>query len=281
MIATIETNSQKYKIDLTKPLDISMPLRASKKNVNAWYIDEPTIEPVVLDGWTASVAEGASINFNNINFNPHAHGTHTECVGHITEKVHSINQNLKQFFFLAEVVTVAPEKYMKDYIISKKQVQFALGNKKREALVVRTMPNTKEKLSTQYSNTNWPYFEKEAIEYLVKKGVKHLLIDLPSVDREKDGGELLCHNTFWNTKGKIRMDATITELIYVDNKIDDGTFFLNLQVAPFENDASPSKPILYKIEDGCISIKYENIVLLKRLQLKVFLLMKAHLYLRS
>jgi arylformamidase len=249
MIATIETNSQKYKIDLTKPLDISMPLRASKKNVNAWYIDEPTIEPVVLDGWTASVAEGASINFNNINFNPHAHGTHTECVGHITEKVHSINQNLKQFFFLAEVVTVAPEKYMKDYIISKKQVQFALGNKKREALVVRTMPNTKEKLSTQYSNTNWPYFEKEAIEYLVKKGVKHLLIDLPSVDREKDGGELLCHNTFWNTKGKIRMDATITELIYVDNKIDDGTFFLNLQVAPFENDASPSKPILYKIED--------------------------------
>ena len=249
MIATIETNSQKYKIDLTKPLDISMPLRASKKNVNAWYIDEPTIEPVVLDGWTASVAEGASINFNNINFNPHAHGTHTECVGHITEKVHSINQNLKQFFFLAEVVTVAPEKYMKDYIISKKQLQFALGNKKREALVVRTMPNTKEKLSAQYSNTNWPYFEKEAIEYLVKKGVKHLLIDLPSVDREKDGGELLCHNTFWNTKGKIRMDSTITELIYVDNKIDDGTFFLNLQVAPVENDASPSKPILYKIED--------------------------------
>ena len=249
MIATIETNSKKYKIDLTKPLDISMPLRASKKNVNAWYIDEPTIEPVILDGWTASVVEGASINFNNINFNPHAHGTHTECVGHITEKVHSINQNLKQFFFLAEVITVAPENFMEDYVISKKQLQFALGNKKREALVVRTMPNTKEKLSAQYSNTNWPYFQKEAMEYLVKKGIKHLLIDLPSVDREKDEGELLCHNIFWNTKGKLRMDATITELIYVDNKIDDGTFFLNLQIAPFENDASPSKPILYKIED--------------------------------
>lgn len=249
MIATIETNSQKYKIDLTKPLDISMPLRASKKNVNAWYIDEPIIEPVVLDGWTASVVKGASINFNNINFNPHAHGTHTECVGHITEKVHSINQNLKQFFFLAEVITVAPEKYMKDYIISKKQLQFALGNKKREALVVRTLPNTKEKLSAQYSYTNWPYFEKEAMEYLVKKGVKHLLIDLPSVDREKDEGELRCHNTFWNTKGKLRLDATITELIYVDNKIQDGTYFINLQIAPFENDASPSKPVLYKIEE--------------------------------
>jgi len=249
MLATIQYNSQKLKIDLSKPLDISMPLRASKKNVNAWYIDEPTIEPVVLDGWTASVEEGASINFNIITFNPHAHGTHTECVGHITKKVHSINKNLKQFFFLAEVITVAPENYNEDYIISKKQLQFALGNKKREALVIRTMPNTREKLSHQYSNTNWPYFQKDAMEYLVKKGIKHLLIDLPSIDREKDEGELLCHNTFWNTKGKLRMDATITELIYVENKIEDGKYFLNLQIAPFENDASPSKPILYKIED--------------------------------
>jgi len=230
-------------------LDISIPLRASKKNVNAWYIDDPSIEPVEIDGWIASVAKGASVNFNNIKFNPHAHGTHTECVWHITEKVHSINQNLKQFFFLAEVITVAPEGYSEDYIISKKQLQFALGNKKRDALVVRTIPNTNEKLSTQYSNTNWPYFQKEAMEYLVKKGVKHLLIDLPSVDKEKDDGELVCHNVFWNTQEKLRFDATITEFIYVANKIDDGTYFLNLQIAPFENDAAPSKPILYKIED--------------------------------
>lgn len=248
MIATIETNSRKYKIDLSKPLDISIPLIASKKNVNAWYIDEPTIEPVVIDGWTASVAEGASVNFNNIKFNPHAHGTHTECVGHITKEIHSINKNLKQFFFFAEVITVAPENYNEDYIISKKQLQFAIGNKKRDALVIRTMPNTREKLSAQYSNTNWPYFQQEAMEYLVKKGIKHLLIDLPSVDREKDGGELHGHNAFWNTKGKLRLDATITEFIYVANKITDGTYFLNLQIAPFENDASPSKPILYKIE---------------------------------
>jgi len=249
MLTIIQYNSQKLKIDLSKPLDISIPLRASKENVNAWYIGEPTIKPVVLDGWTASVAEGASINFNSINFNPHSHGTHTECVGHITEKVHSVNKNLKQFFFLAEVISVAPEKYNEDYIISRKQLQFALGNKKREALVIRTMPNTKEKLSSQYSNTNWPYFQKEAMEYLVKKGVKHLLIDLPSVDREKDGGELICHNTFWNTKGRLRMDATITEMIYVANKIQDGKYFLNLQIAPFENDATPSKPVLYKIQE--------------------------------
>lgn len=249
MITTIQYNSRKLKIDLSQPLDISIPIKGSKSNVNAWYIGEPKIEPEVFDGDTISVEKGAAVNFNTITFNPHSHGTHTETVGHITKEKYSVNKYLKQFFFLAEVVTVAPEKLGDDYVISAKQLQFALGNKKREALVVRTMPNTRDKKSRQYSNTNWTYFQEDAIKLLVKKGIKHLLIDLPSVDREEDGGELKGHNTFWNTKGKIRKDATITELIYVSNKIEDGMYMLNLQIAPFENDATPSKPILYKVID--------------------------------
>ena len=54
---------------------------------------------------------------------------------------------------------------------------------------------------------------------------------------------------FWNTKGVIRQYATITEFIFVNNSIGDGTYFLNLQIAPFENDASPSRPVLYKTEE--------------------------------
>ena len=87
----------------------------------------------------------------------------------------------------------------------------------------------------------------EAAIYLNSKGVKHLLIDLPSVDRERDDGELLAHNAFWNTDGKIRTEATITEFIFVPNNIEDGKYILNLQIAPFENDATPSKPVLYKL----------------------------------
>ncbi|WMI68578.1 cyclase family protein [Mangrovimonas sp. YM274] len=248
MIATIHYNSKKYKIDLTQPIDISIPLISSESNVNAWYLGPPKIEPVKEDDWVASVEDGAVVNFNNISFNPHSHGTHTECVGHITPKVHSINKNLKQFFFMAEVITVAPEKLGDDFVISKKQVQTALGNKKRDAVVLRTIPNTKEKLSRQYSHTNPTYLLEEVAIYLKKKGIKHLLVDLPSVDKEKDDGELLAHNAFWNTNGKLRLDATITEFIFVPNSVEDGSYFLNLQIAPFENDASPSKPILYKIE---------------------------------
>ena len=247
MLATIQYNSKKLQIDLSLPVDISIPLSASKRNVNAWYLDAPTIEPAKDGERIVSVAEGACVNFNNIFFNPHAHGTHTECVGHITEKTHSINQNLKQFFFLAEVVTVAPEKLNGDFVISKKQLKFAIGNKKRDAIVVRTIPNTKEKLTAQYSHTNPPYLLEDAAVYLREKGVKHLLIDLPSVDKEKDECALLAHNAFWNTKGEIRLDATITEFIFVPNTVEDGVYFLNLQIAPFENDASPSKPVLYKV----------------------------------
>lgn len=247
MITTIQYNSKKYQIDLSKPLDISIPMSASKSNVNAWYLDEPKIEPVKTEDWIASVAEGASVNFNNIWFNPHAHGTHTECVGHITKKVYSVNKNLKQFFFLAEVVTVAPEKMGDDFVISKKQLQFALSNKKRDAIVIRTIPNTKDKLAMQYSNSNPTYMLEEAAAYLKEKNIKHLLIDLPSVDKEKDDGKLLAHNAFWNTKGKLRLDATITEFVFVPNTVEDGVYFLNLQIAPFENDATPSKPVLFKV----------------------------------
>jgi len=249
LIATIQTNSQKHKIDLSKPLDISIPMRPNKDNVNAWYINEPQIFPEIIDGKEISVKAGASVNFNTIHFNPHAHGTHTECVGHISEQVYSLNKNLKQFFFLTEVISVAPENYMKDTMISEKQLRFALGNKKRDAVVIRTIPNLTEKKSRKYSNTNWTYLVEEAATFLAKRGVKHLLIDLPSIDREEDGGELRSHKAFWNFEGKIRKDCTITEFIFVPNNIADGTYFLNLQIAPFENDASPSKPILYALID--------------------------------
>lgn len=247
MKTTIQHQSKNYQIDLSQPLDISIPLIASKTNVNAWYIDEPKIEPVVLGNWVGSVATGASVNFKTITFNPHAHGTHTECVGHITKEFHSINLNLKQFFFLAELITIAPTKLNDDFVITKKQLQFALKDMQPEAVIIRTIPNTKDKLSQQYSNTNPPYLLEEAALYLKEINVKHLLIDLPSVDKEQDEGKLLSHNAFWNTSGKLRLNATITEFIYVDNTIDDGSYFLNLQIAPFENDASPSKPVLYKL----------------------------------
>lgn len=247
MKATITHNKNTYTVDLSKPIDISIPLSA-KKNPQAWYIEPLTITPVQTEDWIGKVSKGGDVNFNTITFNPHAHGTHTETVGHITEKVHSINKHLTQFFFEAELITVAPEVRGEELVISRKQLLYLLGGKTPEALVIRTIPNTLEKKTKNWSHTHWPFISEGAMKQLRTIGVKHLLIDLPSVDPEKDDGHLLSHHAFWNVPEKPRLDATITEMIYVPHIIEDGSYLLNLQIASFENDASPSKPILYKIK---------------------------------
>ncbi len=247
MIVKLEINNNTKTIDLSKPLDISIPLTASNNNPIAWYLNEPKIKPVKEGDWVGKVSEGASVNFNNIQFNPHAHGTHTECIGHITSEFHSINKALKTFFFLAEIITVKPERRDDDFVITKEQIKSLLKSKSPQAIVIRTSPNNDLKKTKKYSNTNWPYLLEDAAEYIKQLGIKHLLIDLPSVDKEHDEGKLLAHKAFWNFGQEPRLDATITEFIYVTDDIKDGEYLLNLQIAPFENDATPSKPVLYKL----------------------------------
>ena len=247
MIVSFKLGNNSFKADLSKPMDISIPMRSGSENVTAWYVDPPKIEPHEEGGFVGSVKHGASINFNDIQFNPHAHGTHTECLGHITPEVHSVNQTLERYFFIARLITIAPEKIGNDLVISRKQLQRSMRGDMPDALVIRTLPNTKEKLSRQYSHTNPPYFTEEAMMYLVENEVLHLLVDLPSVDKEKDDGALLAHKAFWGIGQTLRPQATITEFIYVSHKIIDGEYLLELQLAPFENDASPSRPVLYQL----------------------------------
>ncbi|MCB0376627.1 MAG: cyclase family protein, partial [Sinomicrobium sp.] len=190
MKATITYGERTYKADLSEPIDISIPLRGGNGNVTAWYLPPPVISPVREGDFTGSVAEGGAVNFNTVAFNPHAHGTHTECMGHITAEFYSVNAALKQFFAMAELITVAPGKLGGDFVISEKQLRNALREKPPEAVVIRTLPNDDEKLSRQYSHTNPPYLTEAAAVCLREAGVKHLLIDLPSVDKEKDGGKL-------------------------------------------------------------------------------------------
>lgn len=255
MKATIQLQQQIVQVDLSKPLDISISLTNDNQNPIAWYQNEPKIEPVTMGDWIGKVSEGkSSTNFNNIFFNPHAHGTHTECLGHITNDFYSVNQHLKTFFFLAELISVEPKVIGDDFIITNEQIKNALQGKKPEAIVIRTLPNLEEKKHKNYSHSNPPYLDEKAAIYLKKIGVQHLLIDLPSVDKEHDQGKLLAHKAFWNVTNidklndDARLDCTITEMIFVENSIKDGSYLLNLQMASFENDASPSKPILYKIE---------------------------------
>ena len=247
MKAEITLNNQTIKVDLSKPLDVSIPLNGPSPMVTAWYVEPTKVEPVRMGDWIGSVSEGSSVNFNSISFNPHGNGTHTECVGHITKEVQSINQQLKTYFFLAEWITVEPVQKGHDLVIKREQIETALKNKNPEAIVIRTLPNGESKRHLDYSNSNPPYLEESAALFIRKKGIDHLLIDLPSVDKEVDDGKLPAHKAFWDINGSIRLHATITELIFIKDEIKDGSYLLNIQTAPFENDATPSRPVLYEI----------------------------------
>jgi len=246
MIATIQHKGQEFKVDLSSAIDLSITLKNGEDNPNAWYVPPVKMEAVTMGDWIGQVSKGGSVNFFNIFFNPHGHGTHTECLGHISVQQESINDCLKTFFFMAQLCSVQTQKIGQDSVITKESLEGFLKNP-TEALIIRTLPNDDDKLLRKYSNTNPPYLSKEAALLIRELDIKHLLIDLPSVDKEVDGGKLEAHHAFWDYPNKPRFDCTITELIYVPNTVPDGTYLLNLSIAPFENDASPSRPTLYPL----------------------------------
>jgi kynurenine formamidase len=168
-------------------------------------------------------------------------------VGHISKEFYSVNKSLKQFMFMAELVTILPKEVSGDLIITKQILETFIDDKNPEALIIRTLSNSDAKTHKDYSNTNPAYINEEAMKYIVEKGVQHLLFDTPSVDKEVDNGTLLAHKAFWQYPENTNTQRTITELVYIPNTIYDGTYLLDLQVAAFENDAAPSRPLLYRM----------------------------------
>ena len=251
MIVTLENHK---KINLSEGIDLSITLKDGATNPRAWYVAPPRFEPVRENGWVGVVKEGGAVNFRNVFFNPHGHGTHTECLGHITPTVYSINNTIKTFFMEAQVITIKPETIKVDGIIDRvitydQLLEAVKGLSETPALIIRTLPNNLEKTVKNYSDSNPPYIDIAALAIINQLNVKHLLVDLPSVDKEKDDGILAFHHGFWNVPENPNFERTITEFIYVPENIPDGAYFMNLQVAPFENDAAPSRPLIFKYLD--------------------------------
>jgi kynurenine formamidase len=244
MKVLVEYNNKILEAQLHAPLDISIPI--SPEGPRAWYVDRMNIRPVQGAGFIGDIAQGGSVNFRNIQFNPHGHGTHTESYEHVADVQRPVGTLLSKYFFSAQLLTITPQQVGEDRIITKSQIEQQLTSA-IEALVIRTLPNTEEKLHKDYSNTNFPYFEPEALKHLAERNIQHLLVDLPSVDREHDEGKLAAHKAFWKNGDASRHQCTITEFVFVKNTISDGLYLLELQVAPFVNDAAPSRPVLYPL----------------------------------
>ncbi|MFT4973578.1 MAG: arylformamidase [Saprospiraceae bacterium] len=247
---SIQINSKSIQgtADLNNPIDISIPLKNGKNNPNTFFLPSPKIGPIIGENFVGDVNQGGSCNCDTISLTPHGNGTHTECVGHISSERNTINASLNNFHFLAKLITITPKEILGDFVITKAQIRAEFESRDCEALIIRTKPNSIDKKTKTYSGNIPAYIENEAIRLITHMGIKHLLIDLPSVDKEEDGGVMIGHHTFFNYPISPKTDRTITEMIYVDNKVEDGYYLLNLLIAPIESDASPSKPIIYPIK---------------------------------
>lgn len=266
----VEIAGRRWLADPARAIDLSMPLRFDGPQPSAFGAAAARGQALEAGSFIGDVQRGGSCNCCSYSLTPHCNGTHTECIGHITLERISVRDIAVDHLVPALLLSVTPQASETtaersvpapqpgDRLITRQALTAAASacaTSSFRALVIRTLPNGKDKLSRDYGTAGTaPYFSADAMRWIVEHDVRHLVVDLPSLDRAADEGHLTTHRLFWGVPpgGKsfsaaTRADATVTELAYVDDSAADGFYLLNLQVAPFAADAAPSRPILYPV----------------------------------
>jgi len=258
MELTVEIGGDAYRVALDRPLSLAIPLRFDGPQPNFFGVPPATAEPLREGDFIGDTRAGGGCNVAEIRLVPHCNGTHTETVGHILDSDDPVHAALGQSLMPATVISVMPEPDGDDTLIARDALARAIkviATEALTALVIRTLPNDSAKTSMVYrADSPPPFFAADAMAYLSDCGVRHLLVDIPSVDRMHDGGRLANHRIFWNVPpgareavAESRLDRTITEMIFVDDAIADGLYLLNLQAPAFATHAAPSRPVLYPL----------------------------------
>jgi kynurenine formamidase len=263
---------RRWRADVTAPADLAIVLEFNGAQPSFFVATPASSEPLRIGGFTGSVANGASCNCAVHSLAPHCHGTHTECVGHVTRSPVTVASLTPVAPGVALVVSVRPEPLgaeatsMRggyaagdDLVIRRHALEAAASawvDAPYTAVVIRTLPNEADKRHRAYSGSPSPapYFLPEAMRWLVERGVNSLVVDLPSLDRADDGGSLAAHREYWglppgseDAAQATRGQALVTELAYVPDSVPDGLYLLDLQVPAFGSDAAPSRPVLYPL----------------------------------
>lgn len=264
MIATIEINGNNTKIDLSKEIDISIPVRFDEQQFKAFGANAATSKYYGGDNFTISIESGAGCNCPVFTFSSHLHGTHTECVGHISKQDHIVQDVIQHAPYMsAQIITIEPspalncgENYTPDFndgdmVITAKMLQQKL-DENSDALIIRTAPNDADKLTRNYDEIPPAFFTNDAMQIITNSNIQHLLVDMPSVDRLQDDGCLSNHHIFWDVpQGSNDVPApsskSITEFIFIPDTVKDGAYILSLNIGNIRSDAAPSRPVLYEV----------------------------------
>lgn len=247
MLISFNHSEKNWSVDLSRFYDITLPIKRDG-NVNCYYLDDPEFTYFSSPAFTGSLAKGGSVNCEKISLYPHASGTHTECALHVLPVDFDMRTLKFPALQLCQLITVSPESTGPDKVITLNSIGQLSNDLQLEAIVVRTLPNEENKQSFNYSDTNPVYFDPMVLTELRTLGFKHIITDLPSIDKESDEGRLAAHKNWFSENGVASPDRSITELVFINNHISDGIYVLGMQVPSLATDAVPSRILLYPLK---------------------------------
>jgi len=227
-------------------------------------------KPLAVGEFNGRVDQGASCNCSVVTLVPHANGTHTEGVGHLTAERVDVQAVMPRRLLIAALLTLEPEiagdssegsapaPSPDDLLITRGAIERAwppplAPQLRSRAAIIRTLPNQRDKFTGERAAAA-PFLSLEAVNWLVARGIDHLVLDVPSADRGSDGGALTAHRIFFglppgsrSQRESRRPESTITELAYIPDTVVDGWYFLSLQSPAISGDAVPSRPVVYPL----------------------------------
>ena len=267
--AWCEIEGQRFRIELARPHDLAIALDFDGRQPRWFEAPAARSSALASGSFSGRVELGASCNCSSLSLTPHCDGTHTECAGHLTREVLAVRTVVPAGFLPALLLSVSPARAAEtaerslpppeaaDLLITREAIGRAWPSPLEfgpRALIVRTLPNPPAKRSRDYRVHPAPYLSLAAAAFMVERGIEHLLLDVPSADRADDGGLLSAHREFFGLPGGStslaavqRPQCTITELVYVEDRVADGAYLLSLQIPALGGDAVPSRPLLYPV----------------------------------
>jgi len=223
-----------------------------------------TTTPFVAGAFNGEVARGASCNCRAVHLVPHCNGTHTESVAHLTVESLRLTDLVPLEPLPAVVVSVRPVAAQQsgetadppplpgDRLVTATQIDrgwpaaWPADLPSPRVLVLRTGVHDGDDVA--------PYLSLEAARRIVERGIDHVVVELPSVDRAEDEGRLAGHRILFGLPpGSTRLadaarpHATVTELAQVPATCPDGPCAVQLQLTPWTGDAVPSRPVLFPL----------------------------------
>lgn len=264
-----EADGRPFRVDLGRPVSLAIPLDFAGPQPSCFGAPRAGSRPLQSGDFTGDTRQGGSCNCDVLTLAPHCNGTHTECVGHLTDQRVAVSERVPGGLHLAQLVTVEPEAAETaaedseplplpgDRLVTAAALARACsGNAgpRPRALVVRTLRGGSP-LRAYQGAAPAPYLSRQAACWLVDRGIEALVLDLPSADRADDGGRLTAHRVFFglppgsrDASAARRPGASITELAWISPDVADGCYLLDLQIPPFVADAAPSRPLLFPVQ---------------------------------